>query len=267
MIGGVNNVSYKLAAIYQKNNTLLSEALGRIASGKKISSLSDDFAGYIRAQSYEQDITGYELVKENLLAAQVFTDTAVSIGQSIYDDLVDMQELEDMYDAEQAGANDADVLAGYEADFKALRDSVADAINLTYVDGKQIVDKDADITTVNLDPDGRTLTVTFSAEPSSANIAAFDVTGNPDIGTEITAIRTYLSEAEHFSNTIDRQLDLITTIIESKEAAKSVITDIDEAEEKANLTTYQLRTQASLAMIAQGNLNQSYIATLFGFSQ
>jgi flagellin-like hook-associated protein FlgL len=267
MIGGVNNISFKLAAIYQANNSLLSEALVRIASGKKVSSPSDDFAGYIRAQNYQQDIKGYELVKENLLATQVFTDAAVSVGQSIYDDLVEMQELEDMYDAEQAGANDPDVLAGYEADFKALRDSVADAINLTFVDGKQIVDKDLDITTVNMDPDGRPLTVTFSVEPNSGAIAAFDVTDNPDIGTEITAARTYLSEAEHFSNTINRQLTVIDTIIQSKQAAKSVITDIDDAEEQANLITYQLRTQASLAMIAQGNLNQSYIASLFGFTQ
>ncbi len=269
MIGGINNVSYKLATIYQANNTLLSGVLSRIASGKKVNSPSDDFAGYIRAQNYQQDIAGYELVKENLLATKVYTDTAVSIGQSIYDDLIEMQELEDMYDAEQAGANDADVLAGYEADFKALRDSVVDAIDETFVDGTQIVNA-ANITNVNLDPDGSgTLAVTFTAaaEPDSTAIAAFDVTGNPDIGTEITAARTYLSQAEHFSNTINRQLTLTDTIVQSKRAAKSVITDIDDAEEQANLTAYQIRTQASLAMISQANLNQSYIATLYGFSK
>ncbi len=265
MIGGINTTSYQLAALYNTNNRLLSDVLTRIASGKKINSPSDDFAGYIRAQNYQQDITGYERVKENLLAAKVYTDTAASVGQSIYDDLIKMQELKDMYDAEVAGANDADVLAGYASDFNALRDSVVDAIDETYVDGTQIVNAAA-ITSVNLDPDGSgTLAVTFTDEPDSTAIAAFDISGAIAIAAEITSTRTYLSEAEHFNRTINRQLDLTTTIIGSKQAAKSIITDIDDAEEQANLTACQIRTQASLAMVAQANLNQSFIAKLYGF--
>lgn len=271
MIGGINSISYQLASLYNTNNNLLSSVLTRIASGKKINSPSDDFSGYIRAQNYQQDITGYELVKENLLATKVYTDTAVKVGQSIYNDLIEMRELELMYDAEEAGSNDADVLAGYAADFIALRESVETAIDDTFVDGTAIVAAAA-ITSVNFDPDGDgTLAVTFSAAPASGlaagDIGTFDITADPDadIAAQIADARTYLSEAEHFSRSIDRQLDLTTTIIESKRAAKSVITDIDDAEEQANLTMHQIRTQASLAMVAQANLNQSFIAKLYGF--
>ncbi len=268
MIGGINNVTYQLASLYNTNNSLLADVLSRIASGKKINKPSDDFSGYIRSQNYEMDISGYELVRENLMAAKVYTDTAVSVGQSIYDDLVRMKELEELYDAEEAGANDADILAGYEADYEALRDSVVDALGNTYIDGTQVIQTAAALVTVDLDPEGSgSLSVQFTTIPVSATISAagFDIDADPDIAAQVTNARTFLSEAEHFNNSISRHLDLATTIIESKQAAKSVITDIDDAEEQANLTAYQIRSQASLAMIAQANVNQSYIAALYGF--
>jgi hypothetical protein len=48
MIGGIDYSSIRLASAYNFNSQQLSDTLSRIATGKKISKPSDDFAGYAR---------------------------------------------------------------------------------------------------------------------------------------------------------------------------------------------------------------------------
>ncbi|MBD3347174.1 MAG: hypothetical protein GF401_19135 [Chitinivibrionales bacterium] len=267
MLGGVNSASYKLTQIYNSNNQQLSDTLARIASGKKYQNAGDDFASFARGQAIQSDIIGYERVQQNLKLAETYTNTGVEIGSQIYEDLVEMRELSELYTAEAAGANDADVLASYESEFDALKEKVVSAINNTSVDGTDVVQA-ANLTTVNLDPDGTaSLAITPTTIPAHATIDAFDLSGattTADITTQVDNALAYLTEMQGFDKTLESQINITDTIISSKQAAKSMITDIDEAEELSKVTALNVRQQSTIAMIAQANMSQAAVARLYG---
>ncbi|MBD3320268.1 MAG: hypothetical protein GF350_04145 [Chitinivibrionales bacterium] len=267
MLGGVTSASYKLTQIYNSNSQQLANSLARIASGKKYVNAGDDFASFARGQTIESDIIGYEHVQVNLKLAEGITDAGVEIGGQLYEDLIEMRELAELYEAEEAGANDADVLAGYESEFDALKEKVVSAIGNTSVDGTDIVQA-ANLSTVSLDPAGTgTLAITPTTVPDSAAIDAFDLSGattSGDVDTQVGNALTYLTEMQGFDKSIESQINITDTIIASKEAAKSLVTEIDEAEELSRVTALNVRQQSTIAMIAQANMSHAAVARLYG---
>ncbi len=264
MIGGINYASSQIASIYNTGNQQLATTLTRLASGKKFQSASDDLVGYLRAQNMQGDISAYDQVRENLTNFKASTSAAVEAGTSIYENLKEMENLASQYVAEVAGGNDADLLAQYEAEFNSLKTQAATTLANTYVDGILVTDKDvATSPSVSLGPDGGTLTMTFTAE---AAVAALDITAGTavtDTQTQVTAAMTYMYEAKSYDSITDQQLKLTDTIVNSKKAVMSLITDIDEAEELNNATDQSIRQQAAMSMLAQANMSREGILKLY----
>jgi flagellin-like hook-associated protein FlgL len=126
---------------------------------------------------------------------------------------------------------------------------------------------------VNPDNNTDTLAVTFAAGDiiSDVSDAAWDLDGAggaaksaADVQTEINKATSYLVKAEKYEEKIERQMTITDNMIQSKKAAQSIITDIDEVEELNKATNEQIRQQATIAMIAQANVSQSYISMLYG---
>ena len=78
LIGGINNVSQTLASVYNQNNRIYAETLSRIASGKKIQRPSDDFAGFVRAQTMKTDVSGFEIVERR------FVSSGLQFGRGLF---------------------------------------------------------------------------------------------------------------------------------------------------------------------------------------
>ena len=74
---------------------------------------------------------------------------------------------------------------------------------------------------------------------------------------------SYLSEAKAFDAIASQQLKLNDTIISSKEAVKSLITDIDEAAETSRMIDESVRQQAAVSMIAQANMSRQSVLKLY----
>jgi flagellin-like hook-associated protein FlgL len=75
-----------------------------------------------------------------------------------------------------------------------------------------------------------------------------------------------VAELNSFATLLQRQLNLTETVINSKEATISAITDIDELQELSTLTLLQVRQEATIAMMAQANMAQGYAAKLYASS-
>jgi flagellin len=260
MLGGINNVSQQLASIYNANNSLLAETLSRIASGKKINTPSDDFAGYARSVALGQDVSGYERVKEDLTEAKAVADVAAKAGNSIYEDLTRMKELEELWSATGASTDDQ---AAYAAEFNALKSAITDTINNSSYDGTKVVDAGTAIS-VALDPDGAgSFDVSF-ASGDIVSVSALTISGGSTaIQDELDTATLFVVKAEGYADHAARNMDMTDTIIQSKEAAISLITDIDEAEEMNKSIELQIRQQASIAMIAQANVARQGIISLY----
>lgn len=265
IIGGINTVSQELANIYKLNNQIYADTLTRIASGKKIQKPSDDFAGYIRSRSMQTDINDYQDIKENLYDARGAAVAAVEAGNQIYEDLTRMKELINLY----WGTSDTDEQDAYEAEFDAIADGIDSTIANTYYEGVQLVQTGADIKVVDLDPSGTgQLTVAFAAG-DIVNMATPDIddtdlaTALATLNPEIVKATSYSVKAENFVAMFDNQIDITDSIIQSKQTAKALITDIDEAEETANSIDQSIRQQASIAMLTQANLSRQAVLQLY----
>ena len=83
------------------------------------------------------------------------------------------------------------------------------------------------------------------------------------IETEIGKMLTFLSEARAFDSIASQQIKLSETIISGKEALYSLITEIDDAAEISRMIDLSVRQEASIAMIAQGNMMRSSLSILY----
>lgn len=262
MIGGVNYASSQLASIYNTGNQQLSSTLTKIASGKKFQSASEDLLGFIRSNKLSTEISGYQKVKENLTEFKTFTSAAVQAGGAIYEDLTKLKTLAEQY----ADTTDTELQAEYEAEFNSLKTQIGKALSNSKVDGKDIMQDSSSITSVVLNPQGgSTLDMQFSAIASS-DIGTMAIDGEDivtKIDAEIDSMLTYLSEAKAFDSIASQQLKLNDTIISSKEAVKSLITDIDEAAETSKMIDQSVRQQAAVSMIAQANVSRQSVLNLY----
>ena len=264
MIGGTNSITSGLASIYSANTRALSQSLGRIASGKRIQKPSDDFAGYIRSRTLLNDVSGFAIVKQDLQKGKGYADYAVEAGTALMEKLERTKELAVLY----GSTTDATERALYVAENTVIKAEITDLIANSQYDSN-LVFQDGTLIDIELDPDGASgsLDITFveaTDYTSAVEIAALVVTdGGTTADAAIAKVTSYLSKAAGYSEDIQRHMDLTDIVINSKEAAASLITDIDEVKEMAAATDLQIRQQASIAMMAQANISQQGIMQLY----
>jgi flagellin len=278
MIGGIDYTSIRLASAYNANNQLLADTLTRIASGKKISRPSDDFTGYLRSNRLQNDVDSYTKIKENLTSAKAVTGTAVEVGNSIYEDLVKMKDLLTSYYNTADSTSDNDERSAIQTEFNAIKNNLTSYISNTKYNGTTVYSAST-LETVSLDPDGNgQLAITFGAgdiaNPATPTLTGFVVGDGATtatnqtnelaaLNTQITAATSYLVKAQSYDKSADRQLRISDTIIQSKQSAISLITDIDEVTEMNKKTDLMIRQQASISMLAQAQVSRSAISRLF----
>ncbi len=261
MIGGISNVSSGLASIYNANNRALNDTLSRIASGKRIQKPSDDIVGYFKSRALLTDVAGYEVVKQNLQEAKGYADYALETGTAIMEKLLKSKELEAQHIAADA-AGKAEILAEHAILEAELTSLIA---NAQY--NSAPIHANGSLIEVELDPDAASgsLDVAFVTAddivvPGNLNVAQGTFVL---VNLEIVKAASYIAKASGFAEDLQMHMDLTDTIINSKEAAASAITDIDEVKELAASTDLQIRQQASIAMMSQANMSRQGIMQLY----
>lgn len=269
MIGGPNTTINNLASIYVSNNTAIAQAMARIASGKRVQVPSDDFAGYLKANSLQTDITGYTDIKAKLQDAKGLADYAKTTGNMIIEDFTKMKELEKQWAAANtANANDTDTLNGYKSKYDAIVGRIADLKADASYDGTVIYRAGVSLTTVKVSVENTSLAIDVQASAvaneAAGNVGDIAVTTADEIQNELNKADTYAAQMDSFSRGLQQQINLTDTVINSKEATISALTDINDVEEMTALTALQIRQEATVSMFAQANIIQGYAAKLYG---
>lgn len=263
MIGGVNSATSSIANIYNQGNNQLSDTLAKIASGKKFQNAGEDLLSFSRANALTNQISGYNDIEQKLTAAKTATSAAVDVGSKVYENLTKMQDLSTKFNA--TAVTDLEERAEYTAEYNSLRDTVSKSLTNATVDGANIADGTYS-NTVNMDPEGTsTLSVALT---TNANVTAVDglaigAAGDAALQTQVDDSLTFMSEAKSFNNIIDNQISLNKTIVNSKEAVKSLITDIDEASEMSKMLDQNVRQQAAMSMLSQANMSRQVVMKLY----
>lgn len=260
MLGGIGSVSTKLSSIYSSNEQALAESMAKIASGKRIRSPMDDFAGYVSANNINADIVEYQRASEDIAEGRQYTESAITFGEHVYEKLGELRDLALQFaDLTNTTSAEADNLT-------AQHDALATELN-TYMTSAE-VDGNAIGATgtlggagINIGPSA-TLTMTLAATDIATPTSA-DITDVTAVEGEMGEAASYLAKVKSWDDSLQSYGEIADTVIAAKENHKAAITDVDDVKEMAKVTDMQVRQQAAVSMMAQANMSRQGMMQLF----
>jgi len=270
VVSSINVSSYTLAGIYKQNNSALSQTLLRLASGKNFQSPSDDLVGYFRSQNLEQQYQKYESIKPDMQEWKTAMDTAATAGEEVYNGLERMRELSKLYPSA-----DPSVQAAYTAEYNNIVSDLTTTINNTAFDGFNLLNATTTIKKIDVVPDAandsQRLLITPGEAVTLAHLGALTPGAGEDIGDvtdhiddAITDVSTFQGNIAAYSAGLQSHLNITDSVMQNTESVRSSITDIDQVREMLTYTQEDIRSQISMAMLAQANVSQRSMLYLYG---
>jgi flagellin-like hook-associated protein FlgL len=249
----MDSLSANISSIYNQNGNDLASVMSKIAAGKKWGSQpSDDFVAYLKTTSLQSDVAQYQNTSENIAQAKVYTDAAKAAGNTLYGDLVKLQNLSVEWGA-ASGTDKAAIGNQYDTLLNTINNFAANA----EINGQKIFGGGV-LTSVSLSPGGTAVDITSATAPDATGLA----TGG-DASLIVADALTFLSDMQALGKTLENQSNLTNTIIASKNSAITAVSGIDDAAMLAQETDLQVRQQAAISMLSQANISRAAISKLF----
>jgi len=257
----------------------LSASIGRLSSGMRINSASDDAAGLGISENLQANI-------QSLGQAQRNTNDAISMSQVAEGSMNDMQgivsrmrELAVQSSNSTLGSNER----GYiQTEYTQLSSEINRISSVTNFDGQNLLDGSASAgltfqVGINNSANDRiamsiTKLTTSTLGSSSLHIASASLStatnAQAAIGTFDKAIQQLSQARAKLGATQNRMQITVSNLSVTSDnltSANSRIRDVDVASESSNLTKNQILSQAGLAVLSQANqIPQAAISLLRG---
>jgi flagellin len=240
----------------------LQKALNRLSSGMRITSAGDDAAGMAVANAYRQDAAvmsqGIRNANDGLSDLQI-KDTALTNIGSLLDRLSTLATQAasgSTTDASrttlQAEANDVIAEITREATVAGLTTQTGFSVFVSN-DGSngQVSGSLTAVTTTSLGVASLDIDDQTNAESAIATVA-----------TAMTTLGTAQSQIGRLQNRVQFAISLAQAQIVNSQAAESRIRDANIAEESAQMTRYNILSQAGIAALAQANQSTGSVLAL-----
>jgi flagellin len=250
----------------QNTQTRLAKSLGRLSSGSRLTSPSDDAGGLGVAIRMDAQAKRTDAANNNVSNAISFTQTQDGYLQGISKALSRMSELSMM--AQDATKTDVD-RANYNSEFTQLSSYVTTSGSKDF-NGVSLFS--ANPLAVTIDSEGGTLTmngVDLASVPylgatgsnvatTTAAIAALGL-----IKTAITQLASDRATIGSYQSRLNYTSDQLTVSKQNLNAATSQIEDVNVATESTEFAKQNILSQSGTAMLAQANqLPQSVLKLL-----
>jgi flagellin len=272
MISLLNNTtSLQAQHNLSKTQDALAGSIGRLSSGMRINSASDDAAGLGISQNLSANIA-------SMAQAQRNANDGISMSQVAEGSMNDMQGIVSRMrelSVQSANATLGDTERGYiQTEFKQLSQEINRISAVTSFNGQALLDGSASTglsfqigihntandriamsitkltaSTLGFDATAGTLAISTVSLSTATNAQAA-------IGTFDKAIQQLSQARAKLGATQNRMVVTVSNLSSAQTnltAANSRITDVDVASETANLTKAQILSQAGLAVLAQAN--------------
>ena len=266
-----NVASMMAAGQLSTTNKGLANSLGKISSGLRINSASEDAAGLGVATNLENQVISTRQAMRNTNDGISIIQTAESAATEVTDILQRMRELAVQSSSETLADTERSFISD---EFNQLRSEVGRIAAVTEFNGLQLADGSSsnisvqvgiqnasssrisielgDLTTSGLSIDSLDLS---SSTSSRASLDTID--------TALGSVNSFRSQFGAVQNRLDSALNNSQISVEALSSAGSRIMDTDFATETSNLTKLQIMQQAGVASLAQAkNINQSVISLL-----
>ena len=284
-----NMASQVAANALKRNGRDSSQAMQRLATGKRINSAKDDAAGLAISSKMTSQILGTAQAVRNANNAISMIQTADGATVEIGNMLQRMRELGVQY---SNGTNTSADQANINVEFKELATEIERVADNTQWNGMNIlngINTDGDVTyqiganasqtiTVNFADfelaagatsysDGSAAGGVYGADlsgmiASSASITAATSGITTTLDTAIAGVNTQRAKYGAAINRLDYAADNLPNVSQKATASRSRITDADYARETAELARTAIIQQAATAMLVQANAQPALVISL-----
>lgn len=257
-----------LAAQQNLDNTqgALAQSIGRLSSGMRINSASDDAAGLGISQSLKADIASYGQASQN-------TNDAVSMSQVAEGGMSQMQDIVSrmrQLAVESANSTLGSTERGYvNTEFTQLSSEINRIGATTNFNGQQLLDGSASsgltfqVGIYNTTNDRLTMSInrlaasTLGSTVTIASVSLSTATGAQNALSVFDAAIKQLSTSRANIGAVQNRMQVaisnLQTTTTNLTAANSRISDVDVASETANMTQENILSQAGIAVLGQAN--------------
>jgi len=266
-----NIASMSAAGQLGRTNKGLASSLGKISSGIRINSASEDAAGLGVATNLESSVISTRQAMRNTNDGISIIQTAESAANEVTDILQRMRELAIQSSSETLADTERSFITD---EFNQLRSEVSRIASVTEFNGLQLTDGTTSSLSVQVgiqNASSSRIDITLGdLTTSGLGIDSLDLSSVSAARTSIDSLDTALNSVNSFrsqfgavQNRLDSALNNSQVNVEALSAAGSQIMDTDFATETSNLTKLQIMQQAGVASLAQAkNINQSVISLL-----
>jgi flagellin len=249
------------------NNRSLTEAMQRLATGKRINSAADDAAGLAISNRMTSQIRGLNQAVRNANDAVSVAQTAESSTQEITNMLQRMRELAIQSANDTNSSADRDSLQSEMSELIAAVDDIASNTkfnDMTILQGSASDLGTAGAVTFQIGAvSGQTMTLNLQSMATSASslaIASLDISTLSGASSALASLDTAIATIDDFRsdlgakiNAFTHAMDNLTTVSQNTSAARSRILDADYASETMELARTQIIQNAATAMLSQAN--------------
>ena len=274
---GLNSINTNNSAMAALSNLASTQnALQRtqniISTGKTVNTAKDNGAVWSIANTMQGKVTAMDSVNDSLNRAQSTIDVAMSAGQQVSDLLTQMK-------AKALAASDTSLDAtsrsALNADFKSLRDQIAQVVSNADFNGINMV-KSGGTTVYALGNDSGSSKLTVVAEDLSLGGANVTLSATASFATAaaasgfiatldsaLTNVNTALPTLGTGSNALASHEKFGQSLQQSLQVGISNLVDADMAAESATLQALQTKQQLGIQALSIANQSTSIMLSLF----
>jgi flagellin len=263
-----NVASMMAAGQLSTTNKGLANSLGKISSGLRINSASEDAAGLGVATNLENQVISTRQAMRNTNDGISIIQTAESASNEVTDILQRMRELAVQSSSETLADSERSFISD---EFNQLRSEVGRIAAVTEFNGISLANGTTGSLSVQVgiqNASSSRIDISLgniTTSGLSINAISLDSVTNArgaidSLDTALTSVNGFRSSFGAVQNRLDSALNNSQIYVESLSSAASQIMDTDFATETSNLTKLQIMQQAGVASLAQAkNINQSVI--------
>jgi flagellin len=263
----------KAASASNAAGKMLSTAMERLSSGKRINSSKDDAAGLAIATTMTSQVRGMNQAIRNANDGIALAQTADGALNEVTNMLQRVRELSVQ---SKSGTYQASDRTNLQAEVTQLQAQVTDILSNTKFNGVTLFSttagsaNDVTVTIQAGDQSANTIDLTISAlDGTKFSTTALDVTTAAAAGTTmsnvdaaLTAVNTTRASLGASQSRLDSAVNNLTNNVTNLTAARSQIEDADYSAETTALAKAQILAQASTAMLSQANQSQQNVLSL-----
>ncbi len=265
-----NVASMMAAGQLGRTNRGLTNSLGKISSGLRINSASEDAAGLGVATNLETQVVSTRQAMRNTNDGISIIQTAESATNEVTDILQRMRELAVQSSSETLADSERSFITD---EFNQLRSEVGRIASVTEFNGIALTSAAGTISVQVGIQNGASSRIDIqlgdlTTSGLAINTLAMDTVTNArnaidSIDSALSSVNGFRSQFGSVQNRLDSALNNSQVNVEALSSAASQIMDTDFATETSNLTKLQIMQQAGVASLAQAkNINQSVISLL-----